>query len=184
MLLSLIFALDENNAIGKNNQLPWHLPADLKKFKQITMGHHMLMGRKTWESIGKALPGRTSVVISRNAVIDLEGVVVRRSLQEAIDFARLEGENEAFIIGGAQLFKDAIPLADRFYLTRIHQVFDADTFLPPINMNEWEILEKQFFPKDEKNAYDFTFYVLERKSKTEYGVKAANLVSGFLFGGI
>jgi dihydrofolate reductase len=163
MLLSLIFALDEKNGIGKKNQLPWHLPADLKKFKQITMGHHMLMGRKTWESIGKALPGRTSVVISRTAEIYVESVITKRSLQEAIDFAKLKGEKEAFVIGGAQLFADAIPLADRFYLTRIHHTFDADTFLPPINMNEWKILEEQYFRDDEKNAYDFTFYILERR---------------------
>jgi len=163
MLLSLIFALDENNGIGKNNQLPWNLPADLKKFKQLTMGHHMLMGRKTWESIGKALPGRTSVVISRNAEIDIPGVIVKRTLQEAVEFAKNSGETEAFIIGGAQLFSDAIPLADRFYLTRIHHTFDADTFLPPVNMDEWKVLEEEFFPADEKNAYDFTFYVLERK---------------------
>ena len=154
--------MDENNAIGKNNQLPWHLPADLKKFKQITMGHNMIMGRKTWESIGKPLPGRTSIVVSRTAEIDVPGVVTCKSLKEAIDFAKLEGETEAFIIGGAQLFQDAIPLADRFYLTRIHEKFDADTFLPPINMDEWEILEEEFFPADDKNKYDFTFYVLQR----------------------
>ncbi|MGZ5283354.1 MAG: dihydrofolate reductase [Bacteroidia bacterium] len=163
MLLSLIFALDERNGIGKNNTLPWHLPADLKKFKQLTMGHHMLMGRKTWESIGKALPGRTSVVITRNAEIDVPGVVVKRSLEDALDFAKLQGETEAFVIGGAQLFNDAIPLADRFYLTRIHHTFDADTFLPPINMDEWKVIEEQYFPADEKNAYDFTLYILERR---------------------
>jgi dihydrofolate reductase len=164
MLLSLIFALDENNGIGKSNTLPWHLPADLKKFKQLTMGHNMLMGRKTWESIGKALPGRTSVVISQNVGIDIPGVVVKKSLNEAIAFAKNAGENEAFVIGGAQLFQDAIPLADRFYLTRIHHTIDADTFLPPINMDEWIVIEEEFFPADEKNAYDFTFYILERKS--------------------
>ncbi|RYD70989.1 MAG: dihydrofolate reductase, partial [Sphingobacteriales bacterium] len=126
------------------------------------MGHHMLMGRKTWESIGKALPGRTSVVITRTAEIDVPDVVVKRSLKEAIDFAKLACEKEAFVIGGAQLFQDAIPLADRFYLTRIHHVFDADTFLPPINMDKWIILEKEYFPADEKNLYPFTFYILER----------------------
>jgi len=162
MILSLIFALDEKNAIGKNNQLPWHLPADLKKFKQITMGHYILMGRKTWESIGKPLPGRTSVVISRTAQIDVENVIVKPSIEEAISYAKNNGETEAFVIGGAQLFQEAIPLADKFYLTRIHHVFEADTFLPEINLDEWKIMEEEYFAPDEKNLYPFTFQILER----------------------
>lgn len=164
MLVSLIFAMDEHNAIGVNNTLPWHLPADLKKFKQDTMGHHIIMGRKTYESIGRPLPGRTSIVVSRQEDYSAEGVKVAPALEQALHIARKAGETEAFIIGGAQLFRDAMPLADRFYLTRIHHTFTADTYLPAIDMREWEELERKDFQPDEKNKYPYSFITLKRKA--------------------
>src|SRR5688572_25981860 len=133
MLVSLLFAMDKNNAIGYRNRLPWHLPADLKWFKEKTMGHHIIMGRNTYESIGRLLPGRTTVVISRRPDYRIEGASVHASLESGLREAEKNGDNEAFVIGGAELFKSALPIADRFYLTRIHHVFEADTYLPDLN---------------------------------------------------
>jgi dihydrofolate reductase len=163
MIVSLLFAADENNGIGLNNALPWHLPADLKWFKQHTMGHHIIMGRNTYESIGRLLPGRTTVVVSRRTNYTVPGATVHSSLQDALQQAKEVGETEAFVIGGAELFKAAIPVADRFYLTRIHHKFEADTFLPWMNMDEWEIISEEHHDPDEKNAWRYTFLVLERK---------------------
>jgi dihydrofolate reductase len=162
MVVSLLFAMDENNAIGVNNALPWHLPADLKWFKQHTMGHHIIMGRNTFESIGKLLPGRKTVVISRRPNYMIPGADVYPSLELAIEKAKEAGETEAFIIGGAELFKSAIPVADRFYLTRIHGTFEADTYLPALNMEEWKVLSEERNEADEKNKWAYTFMVLER----------------------
>lgn len=164
MQLSLIFAMDENNAIGKDNKLPWHLPADLKHFKQVTMNHTIIMGRNTFESIGRALPGRTNIVISRNPNYMLPPYITSApSLATALQAAASRNEEEAIIIGGAQLFKEALPRAEKFYLTRIHHTFDADVFLPAINMDDWNILSQEAHQADEKNAYAYTFYTLERK---------------------
>lgn len=161
MLVSLLFAMDENNAIGLNNKLPWHLPADLKWFKEKTMGHHIIMGRNTYESIGKLLPGRKTVVVSRRPDY-VKGASTHPSLELALDDAKQAGETEAFIIGGAELFKSAFPVADRFYLTRIHGTFEADTYLPELDMDEWKVLSEERYEPDEKNKWAYTFYVLER----------------------
>jgi dihydrofolate reductase len=164
MTISLIFALDEDNAIGFDNKLPWHLPADLKRFKELTMGHHIIMGRHTAESLGKALPGRVNIVITSNQYLNIPGMIISSSLSQALDMARETGEDEAFIIGGAMLFNEALPIATKYYQTRIHHVFGADTYLPAINMDNWRVLSEEFHPADEKNHYDFTFRELERKS--------------------
>ena len=143
MIISLIFAMDERNGIGKDNRLPWHLPADLQFFKRLTTGHSMIMGRKTYESIGRPLPNRTSIVITnQKSFRPAEGVVVKHSLKDALDYAQGSGETEVFIIGGASVAKEVLHKADRFYLTRIHHEFDADVFFPEFDMDKWEIIEE------------------------------------------
>lgn len=155
MTISLIVATDEKNGIGKNNQLPWHLPADLKHFKMLTTGHPIIMGRKTFDSIGKALPNRRNIVISRQDDYIAEGATVVSSLQDAFDLCN--DEDEAFVIGGAQIFEQALPQADVLYLTVIHHQFDADTFFPEINENDWIAAESLIHEPDEKNIYSYTF---------------------------
>lgn len=155
MIISLIVATDENNGIGKNNQLPWHLPADLKHFKNLTTGHPIIMGRKTFESIGKPLPNRRNIIISRQRDYVTEGAEVVASLQEAVDVCSTE--NEAFIIGGAQIFEQSMPLADVLYLTVIHEKFDADTFLPALDKAQWVEETSELHQPDEKNKYAYTF---------------------------
>jgi dihydrofolate reductase len=166
MLVSLIFAVDENNAIGKENGLPWpKMSADLKRFKATTLGHHVIMGRKTHESMGGELLGRKNIVVSRAVNYTLPaGIETVASLGDALKYAKDRGEAEAFVIGGAMLFKDAIDFADNFYLTRIHGIFEADTFLPPIDMNVWKITKQEDFEADEKNPYAYSFLKLEKVS--------------------
>ena len=160
MLLSIIVAFDKNQLIGSNNNLPWHLPADLKHFKSITMGHHMIMGRKTFESIGKPLPGRVSVVVTRNKDYVMEGCHVVYSIEDAIKFC--ENEEEVFIIGGAEIFEYTMPLAAKLYVTQIHHEFEGDTWFPEIWGNEWELISKQLHPADDKNEYAYSFLSYRR----------------------
>ncbi len=155
MTISLIVATDEKNGIGKNNQLPWHLPADLKHFKTLTTGHPIIMGRKTFDSIGKALPNRKNIVISRQSNYTAEGATVVSSLWDAFELC--DDENEAFVIGGAQIFEQSLPLADILYLTIIHHQFDADTFFPEIDQAYWIEAESITHEPDEKNLYSYTF---------------------------
>ena len=155
MKISLIVAADENLGIGKNNQLPWHLPADLKYFKTLTTGHTIIMGRKTFESIGRILPNRRHIVVSRQNNYLAEGAEVVPSLQDAFDLCK--DESEAFVIGGAQMFEQSFPLADILYLTIIHHQFDADTFLPEIDQTYWTEAESSTHEPDEKNLYSYTF---------------------------
>ncbi len=158
--LSIVVAIAENRAIGKNNQLLWHLPADLKHFKQITSGHTIIMGRKTYDSIGKPLPNRRNIVITRQSGLQIEGVEVVGSLEEAI--ALCKAENEVFVIGGAEIYQTALPLTQKIYLTTIHESFEADAFFPEINANEWLETEKESHDPDEKNALGYTFSTLRR----------------------
>ena len=155
MNINLIVAIDEKNGIGKNNLLPWHLPADLKHFKTITTGHPIIMGRKTFDSIGKALPNRRNIVISRQSGLKIPGVELCSSLNNAIELCK--DENDVFVIGGAQIFEQALPLANVLYLTIIHEDFDSDVFFPLINMNEWTEKEKTLHQPDEKNLYSYSF---------------------------
>jgi dihydrofolate reductase len=161
MILSLLLAADENNLIGKDNQLPWHLPNDLKYFKNLTWGMPILMGRKTFESIGKPLPGRRSIVITRNTSWQAEGVAVVHSIPDAIALAKEDGIKEIFVIGGAEIFTTALQDADRIYLTRIHHVFEGDTFFPALN-EKWQLVNSKHCQPDEKNHYPHTFEVWER----------------------
>lgn len=163
MILSLLVAAAENNVIGKANKLPWHLPDDLKYFKNLTWAMPILMGRKTFDSIGKPLPGRKSIVITRNSNWQHEGVVVVHSIEDAVAQAAALGVKEVFVIGGAEIFHSALPNAARIYLTRIHQPFDGDVFFPEIDDKEWILVSERFCEKDEKNAYDHTYQLWERK---------------------
>jgi dihydrofolate reductase len=162
MTISIIVAVAENQAIGYNNQLLWRLKEDLQRFKSLTMGHHIIMGRKTYESIGKPLPGRTSVVITRDLNFKAEGCRVVHSLEEAL---KVE-DSEVFIIGGAEIYNQALPLADKIYLTRIHASFPGDTFFPELDLNEWasESVEKGKPANDDGFGYTYINLVRVKKS--------------------
>lgn len=155
-----------NRVIGINNSLPWHLPEDLKYFKRTTMGHTIIMGRKTWESIGRPLPGRTSIVISTNPDYEADGAKVVNSLEEACRVAEsislIDGTDEAFIIGGAGLYAAALPKADRFHLTRVHAAVEGDTSLPEFEESEWDEVWREDFSRNETNPYDYSICLLER----------------------
>ena len=165
MIISLIAALDRRRGIGKDNQLPWRLPADLKRFRELTTGHHIITGRKTFESIGKPLPGRTTIIITRNRDYSAEGCFIVHSLDEALALARTRGEQEAFVIGGAEIYAQALPLADRLYLSLVEAEVEADAFFPAWEASEWRVIETSEAAADEKNLFRHTFQVLERNSK-------------------
>ena len=165
MILSLLVAAAENNVIGKDNQLPWHLPNDLRYFKNQTWGMPILMGRKTFESIGKPLPGRKNIVITRNTDWQSDGAEVVHSLEEAIRLAEAEGVKEIFVIGGAEIFNDAFEKAQKLYLTRVHENIEGDTYLKGMNKEDWQLIKNRFCPADEKNAYDHSFQVWERVNR-------------------
>lgn len=162
-MISIIVAVAENNVIGKDNDLIWHLPRDMKHFKETTTGHFIIMGRKTFESNGRPLPNRTNVIITRDKDFKAEGCVVVYSLEEALKLAK--DDPEAFIIGGGVIYKIALSLADRIYLTKIHQSFEGDTYFPELDMNEWAEISCQDFEPDEKNKYPFSIIILDRIRK-------------------
>ena len=169
MIISLLVAASENNVIGKNNQLPWHLPNDLKYFKNLTWGMPILMGRKTFDSIGKALPGRKSIVITRNRDWQKENVDVVHSINDAVKKAEDYGAKEIFVIGGAEIFASSLPLAKRVYLTRIHHAIDGDVFFPVLSLTDWRLASERYCEADEKNLYNHTYQVWERKPPTLKG---------------
>ena len=160
MMVTIVVAISENNAIGKNNQLLWYLPADLKHFKNITTGHTVIMGRKTYDSVGKPLPNRRNIIITRQD-ITIEGCEVVKSIEDAL--ALSTGEEEVFIVGGAEIYKQSIHLTNRIYLTIVHQKFDADSFFPEINYDEWQQTEREDHQPDEKNKLPYSFITLERR---------------------
>jgi dihydrofolate reductase len=159
--ITLIAAIAHNNAIGKDNDLIWHLPADLKRFKSTTSGHHIIMGRNTYESIGKPLPNRTSVIITRNSDYTAEGCIVVNSLEEAIKVAK--DDVSPFIIGGAQIYNQAIEIADKLDITEVHHQFDADVFFPEIDLKVWQEMSREKFSSDEKNQYDYSFITYQKR---------------------
>ncbi len=161
MIISLIAAVSENFAIGKDKKLLWHLPADLKFFKEKTLGHCIIMGRKTFESVGKPLPGRRNIVITRNENWKAEGVEVVKSLEEALSLSK--DDAEPMIVGGAEIYTLALPLANRIYLTQVEVHIEGDTFFPYISVEDWTVTSDVFHPKDEKNTLDFSFVQLDRK---------------------
>jgi dihydrofolate reductase len=160
MIVSLVVAMTRNRVIGRDNALPWRLPADLKHFKAITLGKPVLMGRKTFESIGKPLPGRTNIVLTRDPRWQAEGTVVVHSIDAAL--AQAGDAPELAGIGGAEIFRLLIPMASRIYLTRIHADIPGDTLFPPLAAGEWTEVDSQTVAADERNPYDMTFVTLER----------------------
>jgi len=160
MRINLVVIADEKNGIGKNNQLLAHLPADLKHFKELTVGHPVIMGRKTFESMGKPLPQRRNIVVTTQD-IKIEGCEIAHSIKEAVD--KCKGVERLSIIGGANIFEQSMHLADTIYLTRLHHTFDADTYFPAINPEIWKETEKVHHEPDEKNIFPYTFITYNRR---------------------
>ncbi len=163
--ISLLVAAAENNAIGKNNQLLWSLPNDMKFFKNTTWGMAVVMGRKTYESVDKPLPGRFNIVITRQADWEAAGVIPATDLTDALKKAAETNCNEIFVIGGGEIYKQAIEIADKIYMTRVHANFDADTFFPVIDESKWQLMTNQDFGVDEKHKYAYSFQTWERIAK-------------------
>jgi len=166
MQLCIIAAISENGVIGRGGDLPWHLSADLKRFRKLTTGHHILMGRKTWDSIGRPLPERTSIVITRQQNFQAPGAKVVRSLDQAIELSnKIEGgDGKSFIIGGAQIYEAALPLAQRLYITRVHADVEGDIHFPQIDFSNWQLIEDERFEADERNPLPYSFRIYERLS--------------------
>ncbi|HRG90292.1 MAG TPA: dihydrofolate reductase [Chitinophagales bacterium] len=167
MKISIVVAMADNSAIGANGKLLWRLPKDMQYFKEVTWGHHVLMGRKTWDSIPpkfSPLPGRVNIIVTRQKGYVSEGAIVVESVEDGIEIARRAGEQELMIIGGGEIYKQALPLTKKIYLTKVHHTFtDADTFFPELDMEQWSTLNGEWNMADEKNEFDFEFIVLERK---------------------
>ncbi|QPC46621.1 dihydrofolate reductase [Mangrovibacillus cuniculi] len=162
-MLSIIYACDENNTIGLDGDMPWHLPNDLAYFKRVTGGHHVIMGRKTFDSIGKPLPNRKNTIITRQQWDRDEDVSVVHDITEIKQYEKIS--EEVFIIGGGQIYAYALPFVQKIYQTKIHASFEGDTTFPLVNEEEWEVVFQEFHQSDEKNKYDHTFYVYERMKK-------------------
>jgi len=163
MRISLIAAMAENGVIGREGRLPWHLAADLKRFKQLTMGHTIVMGRKTWESIGRPLPGRRMIVITRQTGYRADGVDVVSNLDDAVALTRAAGDDEVFIIGGAEVYRLALPHADRLYLTRVHAKIEGDTVFPEFDVGHWQLVKSEERAADETNDFPICFERYERE---------------------
>jgi len=161
-MITMIAAAGENNELGKDNDLLWHLPDDFKRFKQLTTGHHIIMGRKTFETFPKPLPNRTHIVITRNKNYKKEGAIVVHNMKEALKLA--EKDDQPFIIGGGEIYKMGLPVADKIELTRVHGTFEnADTFFPEFSADEWRLTSELKHPKDEKHTYSFVYQTWVRK---------------------
>lgn len=154
-MITLIAAIGENNELGNNNDLVWHLPDDFKRFKELTSGHHIIMGRKTFETFPKLLPNRTHIIITRQKNYKAEGAIVVSTIEEAIDKAA--GDTQPFIIGGGEIYTLALPFAEKIELTRVHGTFSADTFFPEFSYQEWQIVNDEFHDKDQRHAFSFSY---------------------------
>jgi dihydrofolate reductase len=161
VLVSIIAAMDRNRLIGNENRLPWHLPADLAHFKKVTMGKPIIMGRKTYESIGRALPGRTNIVLTRSPDFNAEGVLIANTLQQALDYVAVE--EEVMVIGGSTIYELALPRADRLYLTYVESSFEGDAWFPDFDPEQWHIIASEEHSADEKNTSDYRFVTYARK---------------------
>jgi dihydrofolate reductase len=155
--LSIIVAIAKNRVIGLNNNLPWHLPEDLKRFKALTMGHHIIMGRKTFESLGRLLPGRTTVIVTRNKNYRVDGAIVTHSLQEAIDSCG--NDDEVFLIGGAELYQQSLKLAKKLYITEINAEFEGDAFLPEFDLNAWQEVSRESHTSEKSLSFSYVTYL-------------------------
>ena len=163
MKISAIVAIAKNNVIGKDNDIPWYLPADLKYFKKTTLNHHIIMGRNCYDSIGKPLPKRSNVILSRNPFFIVSNCYVASSMKEALQVAADNGEDEAFIIGGAQIYNQSMDYWDKLYLTEVDLEVEGDTFFPKLNMDKWELISEEAHQADAKNEHNYTFKVYHRK---------------------
>jgi dihydrofolate reductase len=164
MIVSAIVAVSKNGVIGKDNQIPWYLPADLSYFKRTTLGHHIIMGRLSLLSIGRPLPKRTNVVISRDPFFTANDCLIAHSVEEALNLALDAGESEAFIIGGGQIFRESIDYWDRIYLTEVDVELEGDVHFPALAPSEWKLVSAEAHGPDEKNPFSYVFKVLERAS--------------------
>ena len=164
MKISIIVAVAKNGVIGHHNKLIWHLSDDLKNFKKITYGHYVIMGRKTFASIGRPLPGRTNIVLSRNKLFKPEGCIVFPSVDEAIHFAVQHEQEEIFIIGGEQVYRSVIDYADKIYLTRVHASPEGDAYFTELNTANWREISRRTIRQDDRNEYDFDILELEKRS--------------------
>lgn len=160
-MMQAIVAMDQHDVIGHDGQMPWSLPNDLKHFKEITMGHTVIMGRKTFESIGRPLPNRTNVVVTRNQDFHHEGIIIEHDLDE---IPKKYDREDAFIIGGGELYKALLPYVKRLYVTRVHATFEGDTMFPMLNWNEWQLIEEKKGIVDDRNEVAHTFFIFERKN--------------------
>lgn len=164
MKISIIVAKGKNNVIGKDNDLPWHLPGDLQHFKKTTTGHHLIMGRKTYESLGRPLPNRVSIVLTRNEGYTVpEGHYLVHDLSAALEICNAKGLGQVYVLGGAEIFKMALPYTDELVITEVDAAPEGDTFFPAIEDAEWLMVSKESFPADEKNEYDYSFVTYKRK---------------------
>ena len=162
MKISIIVAIADNGVIGRDNELPWRLSADLQRFKALTMGHHLLLGRKTFEAIGRPLPGREMIVVSRGTPELPDGVHLASSILDGIERARSLGEEELFVAGGASIYAVTLTDCDRVYLTRVHDDVDGDVLFPAVDWSLWDEVSRQEIPADERNEYATTFTVYDR----------------------
>ena len=162
MKISLIVAASENNVIGRDNDLPWKLPIDMKFFVQTTKGHSILMGRKNLESFGRLLPNRTNILLTRDRNFQFEGAEIFYDLQKAIAFAKEIEEEELMVIGGGEIYRQCMPFADRIYLTRVHAEIEGDVYFPQLDSSIWKLKSEEYHEKDEKHNYAFTFQKFER----------------------
>ena len=162
MTTSIIVAAAANNVIGKNNQLLWHLPADLKYFKNLTTDHHVIMGRKTYEAIGHPLPNRTNIILSHRVDYQADGCMVVNSIDNALQIAIENKETEAFIIGGGEIYKQALAKTDKIYLTKVDVLFEGDTFFPELDKDKWKLISQEARNPDDKHSYPYAFLVYEK----------------------
>ncbi|HHH50338.1 MAG TPA: type 3 dihydrofolate reductase [Saprospiraceae bacterium] len=162
MIVSAILAAAKNNVIGKDNKIPWHLSADLKYFKKTTLNHHIIMGRKTYSSIGKPLPKRSNIIVTRNPYFIVSNCIVVHSIDEALEIALDNGEEEVFIIGGGEIYQQSMPYLDKIYLTEVDLELKGDTHFPKLDNKEWKLISEVHHPADDKNDFAFSFKVLER----------------------
>lgn len=162
MKISCIVAIAHNNVIGKDNDIPWYLPADLKYFKKTTLGHHIIMGRKCYQSIGRPLPKRTNIILTRDPYFIVSNCLVTHSIPEALEIAHQNGEEEAFIIGGAKVYEQSIELWDKLYLTKVDLEVEGDVYFPQLDYSQWQLISEEHHKSDEKNDHDYSFLVYER----------------------
>jgi len=161
-MIAFVVAVAENGVIGRDNQLIWHLPADLRHFKELTLGHPIIMGRRTFESIGRPLPGRTNIVVTRHLDWQAKGCTTAYSVPTALELAQ-QSDEQVFVIGGAEIYRQALPAADTIYLTEVHHSFEGDVIFPEINHSEWRESTRERHEPDEKHAYAYSFVTLQRR---------------------